>query len=465
MKKQSRIHFFILTSSILAFGGLFFTACSNASGGGGGDSSNPDTQSSPTAYTAGTSGQISASDAPTHYASLGTGYVTSGSGTTVSTKTELLTAISNGGLIYVNGMIDMTDGMLPSSGGGSTAGLDSFVNTVTGGAYTSYSAWKTAYANACTTTTEDGNSKSTSKSSLYDTLWKLNNAWKNNLDSYVSGWQGIQISIKKPTTLIGLTSSSGINGGAITITASGVIIRNLTIQYAYDPFPHHESGDGYNAQFDCICIQDGGKNVWIDHCTLKDTMTLAHVNTEGKDDEKWQTYDGLLDMKNYAENITVSYCKFMNHDKTMLIGSSDSEKVNNVAVKNSDRHITLANNYFYNCGQRLPMVRLTTIHIVNNFFDKDSSAPYSQQYAIGNRKNALIYSECNYFGPEIKYAFKDDDGTVYDTGSFYTSSQKNSTLADSAPFSPPYSYTAESALEAKATVISNAGAGVWSVIR
>lgn len=413
---------------------------------------------------------IKASDTPNYFASLGAGYVTSGTATTVSSKSELLTAINNGGLIYVNGMIDMTDGMLPTEGGGSTTGLDSFVNTITSGKYTTYSAWKTAYATACKLTTEDGDSNSTAKSDLYDTLWKLNHAWKNNTGSYVSNWKGIQITISKPTTIIGLTNESGIKGGAIVITGSGVILRNLTIQDAYDPFPHHEvkddgSSDGYNAQFDCICIQDGGKNVWIDHCTLKDTMTLVHVNTNGSSDEKWQTYDGLLDMKGKADNITVSYCKFMNHDKTMLIGSSDSEKVNGTAIVNTDRHITLANNYFYNCGQRLPMVRLTTIHILNNLYDKDSNAPYSQQYAIGNRKNALIYSEANYFGSGITYAFKDDYGTVYDTGSAYTSSQKKSTLASSAPFTPSssYTYTPLSASDAKADVIANAGAGKWLV--
>ena len=97
--------------------------------------------------------------------------------------------------------------------------------------------------------------------------------------------------------IIGLGTNSGLKGGSINISGvSNVAVRNLTIQDAYDPFPHHEKDDGFNAQLDCIVIQGTTSNIWIDHCTLKDTMYYKKVAISGGS-EKWQTYDGLCDIK------------------------------------------------------------------------------------------------------------------------------------------------------------------------
>ncbi len=395
---------------------------------------------------------IKASDTPTGYA--GTSWSTSASTVvTVSTKSDLVKYAKNGGyIIYVSGMIDMSEGYLPSEGGGTSDNLDSFVKSKTSSDYTTYSAWKSAYAAACSTRTEDGDSSSTSKSSLYSTLWTLNNAYKSI----------IQLNIASNTTIIGLTDESGIKGGTLSISGvKNVVLRNLTIQDAYDPFPHHEEEDGYNAQFDCITIQGSDtQSIWIDHCTFKDTMELSYVSTGGSTTEKWQTYDGLLDIKGLGKYITVSYCKFMDHDKTSLIGSSDSEG------DSSTRLITYHHNYFYNCGQRLPMVRNTTLHLYNNFYSA-SSPHYPQQYAVGVRKGCIIYAENNYFDSGIKYSFKNSDGSLYSSGNKDSSSSGcNSTVTGSTLFSSAvnaYSYTADSASDVPTLAKANAGAGVWSV--
>ncbi len=394
---------------------------------------------------------IKASDTPTGYAS--TDWSTSAStAVTVSTKSDLVTYAKKGGyIIYVNGMIDMSEGYLPSEAGGTSDSLDSLVKSKTESAYTTYSEWKEAYAAACSTSTEDGESGS-SNSSLYSTLWVLNNAYKAI----------IQLNIASNTTIIGLTDESGIKGGTLSISGvENVVLRNLTIQDAYDPFPHHEEDDGYNAQFDCITIQGSStKSIWIDHCTFKDTMELSYVSTGGSTKEKWQTYDGLLDIKGLGKYITVSYCKFMDHDKTSLIGSSDSEG------DSSTRLITYHHNYFYNCGQRLPMVRNTTLHLYNNFYSA-SDPHYTQQYAVGVRKGCIIYAENNYFDSGIKYSFKNSDGTLYSSGNTDKSSSGcNSSVTGSTLFSSAvnaYSYTADSASNVPDLAKANAGAGVWSV--
>ncbi|MDE5614794.1 MAG: Ig-like domain-containing protein [Treponemataceae bacterium] len=392
-------------------------------------------------------GSIALTDPPLGYASLGKNYVTTG-GTEVATKDALRAAIAKGGVIVVTAMIDMSDGMLPAAGGkstDSTPALDAFVSEQTGGAYTTYAAWVSAYSKACKLTTEDDKSGSGS-SELQGTMKTLNAEYGKI----------IRLDVQGGTTLAGKGPGCGIRGGTIQISnASNIQIRNLTIQDAFDPFPHHEKNDGYNAQWDGINIQNTSKNIWIDRCTFEDTLTLGYVQTNGSSQEKWQTYDGLCDMKDDSTNITVSNCVFRNHDKTMLIGSSDSNG------DNKKRFVTLQGNYFSNCGQRLPMVRNTTIHILNNYYDADSNPTYSQQYAVGCRKDSIIYAEANYFGSGIKYSFKNNDGKLYASGNS-DSAKCDTTVAGSTLFSTAvkaYTYTPVTAEQAKTTAMSSAGAG------
>ena len=370
---------------------------------------------------------------------------------TVTSKNDLVTYAETGNyLIYVSGMIDMSEGSLPSDNTDSSGNLSSFISTNTSGAYSSWTTWRDAFAKACTTSSDNTTNDSTING--YQTA--LVKAWKSL----------IRLDVASNTMIVGLDSNSGIKGGYISISGkSNIVIRNLVIQDAFDPFPHHESGDGYNAEYDGIGIQGSSSNIWIDHCTFKDTMALAYVSTGGSTSEKWQTYDGLLDIKNSSTYITVSYCKFMDHDKTSLIGSSDSDG------DSSSRMITYHHNYFYNCAQRLPMVRNTTFHMYNNCFDSSSSAPYTQSYAVGVRSGAIVYSENNYFGSGIKYSFtasSSSKGTLYQSGdSDSSSSGKNSSYISSrgsTKFSSAvnaYTYTPQTASEAKTTVTAEDGAG------
>jgi len=393
---------------------------------------------------AATANKISTSDTPIGYASI----KKPSSTVTVSSKTDLVNYAKKGGyIIYVNGMIDMSDGMLPTSAGGSTSKLDSFVKSTTSSKYSTYSAFKAAYAKGCSASTDDKSSSSPS-SSLGKLLWACNSAYEKK----------IKLNVASNTQIIGANSSSGIKGGSINISSvSNVAIRNLTIKDAYDPFPHHEKNDGFNAQHDGLVIQGSSQNIWIDHCTFQDTMHCGTVTISSGSSEKWQTYDGLLDMKGSIKNIVVSYCKFYDHDKTMLIGSSDSDG------SNSTRTVTLHHNYFLNCGQRLPMVRNTKLHVFNNVFEASGNY-YTQQYAIGCRANSLIVAENNYFGSGIQYSFKDNYGKCYASGNSDNSKKKNSTkFTSSKPFTPSYSYSAESASSAKSNVVNYAGAGKASV--
>ena len=401
---------------------------------------------------------ISLTDKPVGYASLGTSYVTSGTKTEVSTRAELIAAVKKGGIIIVNGMIDMSDGMLPTTAGGSTTKLDAFVKEQTTllnksdsskypQTFDTYKAFADSYANLCSKTTNDKDKTSTA-TILSQTLWALNAAYG----------EVMRLSLVSNTTIVGKDENSGIKGGSININnVENVQVRNLTIKDAYDPFPHHEENDGFNAEWDCIVVQGkiSTKNIWIDHCTMEDTI-WAGTAANG---EKWQTYDGLCDMKNESTNITVSNCLFKNHDKTMLIGSSDSDG------DNSKRFISLIGNYFYNCGQRLPMVRNTTLHVLNNYYDA-SNAHYGNSYAIGYRAGSIIYAENNYFGSGIKYSVSDKKGAeLYLNGNTDDSKSKvqyTDKITDKTLFKDAvgkYAYTALSASEAKKQAENYAGAG------
>ena len=137
----------------------------------------------------------------------------------------------------------------------------------------------------------------------------------------------------------------------------------------------------------------------------------------------------------------------------MLIGSSDSDG------SNSSRTITLHHNYFLNCGQRLPMVRNSKLHVFNNYYDT-SSPYYTQQYCIGVRKGSLIIAEGNYFGSGIQYSARESYGSLYFSGNTDKSKgQKNTKPVSSKPFSVPYGYTVESSSNVPNTVKGNAGAG------
>ena len=388
---------------------------------------------------------IRVDDTPVGYASI---TPQTGTGTTVTTKTELVNALKNGGLIYVSGTIDVSEGCLPSTAGGTTDKLDAFV--AANSSYSTYAAFKTAYAGACSSSTNDKSSGSP-ESTYGSVMWTLNKAYGNK----------IKLSPVSNTTIIGLDGAV-IKGGTFQISGvSNVTIRNLTIQDAYDPFPHHEKDDGFNAQWDAIAVVNSAENIWIDHCTIEDTMKYSNVTTTSGS-EKWQTYDGLCDITKSSKNVVVSYCVFKNHDKTMLIGSGSDDL--------SGGYITIHHNKFLNCGQRLPMTTYPNMHVYNNSFERDSKASYSQQACIVGRYAAYTYVvENNYFGSGVKKCLTKSTsaaGSCYSSGNYFVESSVNTELVTSTsakPFTPSYSYELEEASNVKASLDDNAGAGVCTV--
>lgn len=329
---------------------------------------------------------ISINDKPIGFAQFGVEPSKMKTVVTVSNAADLKKYAKQGGcLIYVDGVIDMSEGILPiegktMDGNNATPAMNAFI--ASNSEYSTYADWIKNM-----TTNSWINSHLNDKGDT-NTL-SISNTYKNK----------IQIQIASNTAIIGLPGAV-IRGVNFSIKSNNVVIRNLTLKDSVDPFPHHENGDGWNAQHDLISI-DKGTNIWIDHCSFEDTLNLGTA----ANGEKWQIYDGLCDMKSSATNITVSYCVFKNHDKTMLIGSGDSDG------DNTKRFITLANNYWLNCGQRCPFVRNSRIHVYNNVYDSDAYRHWTSQTSINARAGSIVCAQNNYFGSVTSQ--NEQGGTIY----------------------------------------------------
>lgn len=404
---------------------------------------------------------ISINDAPVVFASSGTYTKTVNPANTkgsyenpVKTYDELTAAIKKGGLIYIEGMISaayytsadgLTSGsMLPSTSGGTTPALDAFVKDKAG--FANYAAWKSDYISKCHTNTDDKGYSLSNINNLYTAYKKI-----------------IQLELISNTTLIGKTSSSGIIGGCISISnVSNVAVRNLILKDAYDPFPHHEAGDGWNSQYDGIVVQNTTENIWIDHCTIEDTMSGSdrardYPNNADGVSEHWNPYDGQCDIKGNAKSVTVSNCIFRNHDKSMLIcsGSNDS----------AEKNVTIVNCGFYGITQRTPLIGIANVHIYNCYFSS-GNGNYSSDYAIGCRYAFKVIAENNHFDSAIKYSINKSSsptGSIYLSGNIDESNRgKNgmdSYITNVKPSFINYGYAPIEAGEVKSYVSSSAGAG------
>jgi pectate lyase len=202
------------------------------------------------------------------------------------------------------------------------------------------------------------------------------------------------------TTIVGLGTDATLRGiwldirGTPTVAGSrtNIIVRGLTFEDTYDCFPQWSPTDGalgsWNALYDSVSLRDTD-HVWIDHNTFRDRLT-ADATLPIYFDVLFQVHDGLLDITNASDLVTVSWNRFVNHDKLMLIGSSDSA----TADRNKLR-VTLHHNLFSSIGQRAPRVRFGQVHVYNNLYRIRNEENY--QYSWGVGIESQTYAENNFF--------------------------------------------------------------------
>lgn len=284
--------------------------------------------------------------------------------------------------------------------------------------------------------------------------------------------QSARAAIRVPsnTTIIGAQAGAGIINGTMLITGvSQVIVRNLKIVAPCDVAPVWDPTDGatgsWNAAFDAISVA-GASHVWIDRNTFTDVPvtddTLPIENGKPR-----QCHDGALDITNASDYVTVSYNVFDQHDKTILIGSSDT------ATGDTGRlRVSFSNNVFSAITQRAPRVRFGQVHLFNNYHVGTKTAPvYAHSYSVGVGRAAQIRSNNNVYAvtgavgcDSIVTTLSADASSGYvDSGSVLNGAALGACSAPAnVSWTVPYPFTPRPAVLVKANALAQAGAGKLS---
>ncbi|GGW54590.1 pectate lyase family protein [Streptomyces caelestis] len=202
----------------------------------------------------------------------------------------------------------------------------------------------------------------------------------------------IQLTVPSNTTLVGVGRDARLLGVFLTVnTGSNIIVRNLHLEAPVDHFTTWSPGDGtrgsWDARFDALTVITG-KHIWIDHCTFTDGRFPDRRAPLGFHGERVQRHDGLLDIEDGSDFVTVSDSRFTGHDKAILIGSGDGRG-------DRDRghlKVTFVRNLFTDIVQRAPRVRFGQVHVVNNVYRGRAAAT---RYALGVGVESAIFSERN----------------------------------------------------------------------
>ncbi|MET9453585.1 pectate lyase [Streptomyces canus] len=201
----------------------------------------------------------------------------------------------------------------------------------------------------------------------------------------------VELLVGSNTTIVGLKGAVLKGGSLQARNATNVIIRNLDLRDAYDCFPVWQPNTGglgdWKTAYDTIWLT-GSTHVWVDHVTLSD---------KGHPDADEPTYfarnylrhDGLLDITNGSDLVTVSWSKFADHDKAMLIGNSDSATGDRGRLR-----VTLHHNQFESVVQRAPRVRFGQVHLYNNRYIAKND---DYRYSLGISTESAVHAENNAF--------------------------------------------------------------------
>jgi pectate lyase len=195
-------------------------------------------------------------------------------------------------------------------------------------------------------------------------------------DAYIKAY------VPANTTIVGIGKDAGFKGASLQIKAvDNVIVRNLSFESPLDCFPQWDPTDtadgNWNSEYDSAVVY-GSTHVWMDHNTFTDgdhpDSTLPYYFGR-----IYEQHDGEVDIVKGADYVTASWNVFEDHDKTILIGNSDSAST--AAVDRGHLKVTLHHNLFGNLVERAPRVRFGQVDSYNNHFVAEDGYGYS--YGIG----------------------------------------------------------------------------------
>ncbi|MGN6376987.1 MAG: pectate lyase family protein [Sphingomonas sp.] len=323
----------------------------------------------------------------------------------------------------------------------------------------------------------------------------------------------VELYLPSNTSIIGLGSDARIIHGNLLLGHSdaqvdNVVIRNITFEDSFDFFPQWDPTDSttgrWNSAYDLVSVLYAS-HVWIDHDTFSDgarldgdypsvwTETVNGVDYTGSDFEV-EHHDGLVDLTKLGNLVTISNSLFFNHNKSFLIGGTDTPKT--TAENPTVLKVTFHDDYFQGLRQRQPRARYGMVHSYNNYFTgtRDKSAPYPWLVGFTIGQSGKIVAENNVFdvggGADVNalwsvsvssskitacttlgYTTEQCTATFHDTGTVLNGAAVDlqQAIADQAAskvdttnsWKPAdyYSYTLKPSSDVKASVTAAAGAG------
>ncbi|SDG36138.1 pectate lyase family protein [Pelagibacterium luteolum] len=282
----------------------------------------------------------------------------------------------------------------------------------------------------------------------------------------------INIYVGSNKTLFGLGDDAVIRHGSLRLNGvSNVIIRNIEFQDSFDMFPGWDGTDGsegnWNSEYDNIEIRES-THVWLDHNTFNDGDRPDWEAGEvfGR---VLQHHDGVTDIVAQSNYVTFSWNKIDNHDKTHIIGNSDSRTDDADHLK-----VTLHHNHYINSGQRAPRVRFGEVHVFNNLHEHTADSQLGFVYSYGVGLDSHIYAEANAFvmpdvapdrtirpfnGEAIHVVDTLFNGEEIDLLEAFNAVNPDARLDDTVGWSPQYAYELTPVAEVEDAVRSGAGSG------
>lgn len=224
---------------------------------------------------------------------------------------------------------------------------------------------------------------------------------------------------KSNKTFVGIGTNPTISGARIETDAnhSNFIFKNLRFTNS--------------TPLDSIAVRHGGNKVWIDHCTFTNAA------------------DECIDISNGGDYVTISWCKFTFTSgiaHPILIGGSDDDP--------ETYHVTVHNNWFSSgCFARMPRCRKGQMHVFNNYYDFPG---LNNDVCVLVALESSVLLQNSYFN-NVKYPWKyytlsgQTAGKCRQSGNIFINCVLDSGGNDTV-FTPPYSYTLQTADDARTSV-------------
>ncbi|GGW77395.1 pectinesterase family protein [Streptomyces caelestis] len=238
---------------------------------------------------------------------------------------------------------------------------------------------------------------------------------------------GKEIKVQSDKTIVGSGTSGHIVGGGFFLGQGvhNVIIRNLTIRDSYQGVWNDKDHD-----FDAIQM-DGAHHVWIDHNDLR------HMA------------DGLIDVRKDSTNVTVSWNKLSDNNKTFGIGWTENVKTD----------ITIHHNWIRETEQRNPSTdNAAHAHLYNNFLEDAPGTDIKSSYGNYSRGATKMVLENSLFQGIKNPVIKDSGAAIVQRGNSFSGTSGRNESGGTA-FDPKayYPYTLDKAADLPSILKSGAG--------